>query len=39
MKTPYQEPAAEVIRVTVEQALLDGSYKATLDTWDEEDID
>ncbi len=40
MKTPYQEPSAEVIRVTVEQAILDGTaHSATLDSWDEEDID
>lgn len=39
-KNTYQEPTTEVIQVTVEQAILDGTAQsATLDSWDEEDID
>lgn len=38
-KNTYQEPTAEVIQVMVEQTILEGSKRATLDPWDEEDID
>ena len=38
-KNTYQEPTAEVIQVMVEQTILEGSNRATLDPWDEEDID
>lgn len=38
-KNTYQEPTAEVIQVMVEQTILEGSNRATLDPWEEENID